>query len=65
MGFSVPELLVLIFLLGAILCILALLDILRSEFTGYNKLVWLLAVIFFPLIGSLAYFVFGRKQKVS
>ena len=65
MGFSVPELLVLIFLLGAILCIVALLDILRSEFTGYNKLVWLLAVIFFPLIGSLAYLVFGRKQKVS
>jgi len=64
MGFSVPELLVLIFLLGAILCIVALLDILRSEFTGYNKLVWLLAVIFFPLIGSLAYFVFGREQKV-
>jgi hypothetical protein len=64
MGFSVPELLVLIFLLGAILCIVALLDILRSEFTGYNKLVWLLVVIFFPFIGSLAYFVFGRKQKV-
>lgn len=65
MGFGVPELLVIFFLLGAILCIVALLDILRSEFTGYNKLVWLLAVIFFPLIGSLAYFVFGRKQKVS
>ncbi|MDD2335493.1 MAG: PLD nuclease N-terminal domain-containing protein [Geobacteraceae bacterium] len=65
MGFGVPELLVIFFLLGAILCIVALLDILRSEFTGYNKLVWLLAVIFFPLIGSLAYFVFGRKQKAS
>jgi hypothetical protein len=65
MGFGVPELLVIFFLLGAILCLVALLDILRSEFTGHNKLVWLLAVIFFPLIGSLAYFVFGRKQKVS
>lgn len=65
MGFGVPELLVIFFLLGAILCIVALLDLLRSKFTGYNKLVWLLAVIFFPLIGSLAYFAFGRKQKVS
>ncbi|MHC1697795.1 MAG: PLDc N-terminal domain-containing protein [Geobacteraceae bacterium] len=65
MGFGIQELFVICFLLSTILCIVALLDILRSEFTGYNKLVWLLAVIFFPLIGSLAYFIFGRKQKVS
>lgn len=65
MGFGIQELFVICFLLSTILCVVALLDILRSEFAGYNKLVWLLAVIFFPLIGSLAYFVFGRKQKVS
>lgn len=65
MGFGIQELFVICFLLSTILCVVALLDILRSEFTGYNKLVWLLAVIFFPLLGSLAYFVFGRKQKVS
>jgi hypothetical protein len=65
MGFGIHEMFVLFFLLSTMLCIVALLDILRSEFTGYNKLVWLLVVIFFPLIGSLAYFVFGRKQKVS
>jgi hypothetical protein len=65
MGFGVPELLVFFFLSSTILCIVALLDILRSDFTGNNKLVWLLAVIFFPWIGSLAYFVFGRQQKVS
>jgi hypothetical protein len=65
MGFGMLELFVILFLLGTILCIVALIDILRSEFTGNNKLVWLLVVIFFPLIGSILYFVLGPKQKVS
>jgi len=65
LGFGIQELFVVCFILSSILCVLAVFDILRSEFTGYNKLVWLLAVVFFPLIGTLAYFIFGRKQKVS
>lgn len=65
MGFGIQELFVISFLLSTILCILALLDILRSDFTGHTKLVWLLVVVIFPLIGSIAYFIFGRKQKVS
>ncbi len=64
LGLGIQEMFVICFLLSTILCVVALLDILRSEFTGSNKLVWLLAVVFFPLIGSLAYFLFGRKQKV-
>ncbi|MEW6741098.1 MAG: PLDc N-terminal domain-containing protein [Nitrospirota bacterium] len=27
--------------------------------------IWLLAVIFVPLIGSIAYFIIGRKQKIK
>jgi hypothetical protein len=65
MGFGMLELFVILFLLGTILCIVALIDILRSEFTGNNKLVWLLVVIFFPLIGSILYFLLGPKQKVT
>ncbi len=44
--------------------ILALIDILRSDFVGNNKIVWLLAVIFVPFIGAVAYFSFGRQQKI-
>jgi hypothetical protein len=65
MGFGMTEMFVIFFLLVTILCVVALVDILRSEFTGYNKLIWLLVVTIFPLVGSLVYFVFGRKQKVS
>ena len=45
--------------------IIALVDILRSEFTGSNKIVWLLVVIFLPVIGFLLYFLIGRKQKIK
>ncbi len=45
--------------------IIALVDILRSEFTGANKIVWLLVVIFLPVIGFLLYFLIGRNQKIK
>mgnify|MGYP001588468895 CR=1 FL=1 len=58
MGIGIFELLILLVLLsGFVLWLIALVDILRNEFTGYNKIVWLLAVVFVPLI--------GRKQRVA
>ena len=41
-----------------------LIDILKSEFTGLNKIVWLLAVILLPLLGAVLYWFIGREQKV-
>ncbi|MCU0406733.1 MAG: PLD nuclease N-terminal domain-containing protein [Ignavibacteriaceae bacterium] len=58
------ELIMILFLLGFIPFIIAFIDILKNEFTGYNKLIWLLAVLFAPLIGSIAYFIIGKKQRV-
>ena len=40
-----------------------LLDILRFEFRGNNKLIWFIAVAFIPLVGCLLYFFIGRRQK--
>ncbi|HEY5974114.1 MAG TPA: PLD nuclease N-terminal domain-containing protein [Geobacteraceae bacterium] len=40
-----------------------LVDILKSEFIGNNKLVWLVAVILVPVIGVILYLVMGRGQK--
>jgi hypothetical protein len=40
-----------------------LLDILRFEFRGNNKLIWFIAVTFIPLVGCLLYFFIGRRQK--
>lgn len=56
-----------IFVFGAALIILfCLQDILRSEFRRpAAKLMWIVAVIFFPLLGCLLYYFFGTDQKVA
>jgi len=59
------ELIIILFLLGFIPFIFAFIDILKNEFEGYNKLIWLLAVLFAPLIGSIAYFIIGKNQRVK
>ncbi|HTP66420.1 MAG TPA: PLD nuclease N-terminal domain-containing protein [Geobacteraceae bacterium] len=41
-----------------------LIDILKNEFTGSNKIVWLVAVIMIPLIGMILYWFIGREQKI-
>lgn len=43
----------------------ALVDILKSEFVGLNKLIWLALVIFLPLIGVILYYFIGREQKLG
>jgi len=60
-GFGFRE----IFILSVFaLWIIALVDILRNEFTGANKVIWLLVVVFIPILGFILYFTIGRKQKV-
>ena len=42
----------------------ALIDILKNDFSGPNKLIWFLLVIFLPLIGVICYYFIGMKQKL-
>ncbi len=50
---------------GLILLLIALIDILRSDFKNNNdKIIWVLVVLFFNILGSLLYFTIGRKQRV-
>jgi len=46
-----------------IIPLVALIDILISEFHGNNKLIWVLLVVFLPIMGSVLYFLIGRQQK--
>jgi len=42
----------------------ALIDILKSDFKeSINKLIWLLVVFFFYVLGALLYYFIGRGQK--
>ncbi|WP_167618366.1 PLDc N-terminal domain-containing protein [Maribellus sediminis] len=68
LGFIGPQELILILIISLflfILPIIALVNIIRSEFTGNNKIVWVLIVIFFNIIGSILYFLMGKNQKVK
>ena len=59
-------LLILIFsIFGLILPIIALIDIVRHEFSGSNKIVWVLIVIFFNFLVSILYFIVGRNQRIK
>ncbi len=67
LGFVGPQEII-ILLLGLFLFLLpviALVDIIRNEFTGNNKLIWVLIVIFFNILGSILYFIMGKNQKIK
>jgi hypothetical protein len=45
--------------------IIALVDILRNEFTNNNKIIWVLVVLLSWIIGAILYFFIGRNQKIQ
>jgi hypothetical protein len=51
--------------LGFLLTIIALIDVLKSQFNGNDKIVWLLVVLFTNFFGAILYFLIGRNQKIK
>ena len=43
--------------------IYSLVDILRHEFRGNNKIVWIIVVLMLPILGVFLYFLLGKKQQ--
>ena len=60
-----PLQLIIILIISIIPTIIALIDIVKNEFSGNNKIVWLLVVLLGSFLGALLYFIIGRKQKLS
>ena len=52
-GLFVSSFLMIFIIFTFILYIYILIDILKHEFTGYNKIIWLLVIIFFPVLGAI------------
>ncbi|MDX5326926.1 MAG: PLDc N-terminal domain-containing protein [Bacteroidota bacterium] len=51
-------------LFGLIFPLIALIDILKSEFRDpTNKFIWVFVVIMTNIIGAVLYFMIGRKQR--
>ncbi|HTJ51291.1 MAG TPA: PLD nuclease N-terminal domain-containing protein [Cyclobacteriaceae bacterium] len=51
----------LVSLLILVLDVLVVVDILRSNKDFEKKLLWIIAVIFLPLLGPVLYYVIGKK----
>lgn len=65
MAFIMSSFMMVFIIFTFILYIYILIDILKHEFTGYNKIIWLLVIIFFPVLGAILYLVFGRSQRIK
>ena len=64
LGFTETILILFIVAFPLILILYYLLDITRSTFQDpTNKIIWAVIVLLAPIIGSLAYLIWGRKQK--
>ncbi len=51
----------LIYLIIIVIDILVVMDILRSSKDMEKKILWIIAVIFLPILGPLLYYFIGRK----
>jgi hypothetical protein len=48
-----------------VLPLMALIDILKNNFKGNDKIVWVLVVILLPIVGSILYFAIGSGEKLK
>lgn len=51
-----------LFIIQLILIVVALLDIRKIHATNGPKWMWILIIVFFNMIGSIIYFIAGRKN---
>jgi hypothetical protein len=61
----VSSFLMIFIIFAFVLYIYILIDILKHEFTAYNKIIWIIVIICFPLLGAILYLVFGRSQRIK
>lgn len=46
-----------------LLPILALIHLLSSNYRGRGKILWLLVILFLPFLGSVLYFIMGKRYR--
>ncbi len=59
---------IVVFVIGLVFAVLALISVLAAEngeVRGLPRPFWVLIILFFPLIGSLAYFFAGRPTPIA
>jgi hypothetical protein len=52
-------------ILTLLIPVVAIVEIVRSQFKAENdKLIWIIVVVFLPLVGSFLYLSIGRAQRL-
>ena len=46
-----------------ILPIIAIIDLIKIDLDSSQKLLWILIILFLPVLGSILYFLMGRDQR--
>ena len=67
LGFIGPQELIIVLIFPILIispAIIALVDILKNEFTGNNKIIWVMVILLSWTIGAILYFFIGRNQKI-
>lgn len=64
-GIGLQELIIIfsIFLIPIALTFTATIMLVKSKVDSTTKVLWLLILVFFPLLGPLLYFAIGRRQN--
>ena len=68
LGFIGPQEIVLVLIVSLVMFvipIIALIDILRNEFEGNNKIIWVIVIVLTWLLGAILYYFIGRHQKIE
>lgn len=56
--------LIILAIIALALWIYAIYDIVKGSFQGdMEKIIWLVVVIFFPILGAILYLIFGRSHR--
>ena len=59
-----PEWIILLFPL--VLIVYSLIDLTRSQFKEpVNKIIWVIIILFAPIIGAILYLTLGKSQKIT
>jgi len=51
----------LIYLLVLVIDVIVVMDILRSNKDMEKKILWIIAVVFLPILGPVLYYIIGKK----
>lgn len=63
LGMISPTMIIALLVITLLLMLYALIDILKSDFTGNTKLIWVLVVLFTGLFGALLYLAVGKRRR--